>query len=677
MADYGGFFRAHLKGIKWRNGGEGSAKCPFHDDRKASLSVNRDSGLWFCHACDFGGIAREFAERLGVEAPAGNRRSAERTYDYRDENGALLYQVVRFAGKEFRQRRPDGKGGWFWKLDGVRRVPYRLPELLLSTSNVFIVEGEKDVETLRCARLVATCNAGGAGKWHEEFGEHLRGRVCILIADNDESGIKHVEDVARKLKPYTGQVINLGPLPVAPERGDVSDWLGAGHTIADLLALVTAAEESAHASRIPRAAHPDWPEPLGEAAYHGPAGEFVRLIEPYTEADSAAILVQFLVGFGNLCGPASFRFAGGVAHHLNEYAVIVGDTSRARKGTSWAEVSRFLENVDGEWATHRVTSGLSTGEGLIWHVRDPQEADEHGNGDDDRGNGHKERAPDAGVMDKRMMIQAGEFAAVLKVATRDGATLSPVLREGWDGKTLRTLAKNSPATATGAHISITAHITHEELARSLDSTEIANGFANRFVWVCAKRSKLLPWGGAVRDNRVDGLALIVRRAAESARKPGEFRFDDRATRLWETSYEKLTEPKPGLLGAIIGRSEAHVLRFACIYAALDSSRIITVEHLNAALAVWDYCEGSARHIFGNRIGNPDADAILGALRDKDVGLTRTEIRDLFRRNLSAERIDRAREALTMARLIRVEIDRTDGRPAERWIALELNRDGAA
>ena len=273
------------------------------------------------------------------------------------------------------------------------------------------------------------------------------------------------------------------------------------------------------------------------------------------------------------------------------------------------------------------------------------------------------------------MVQAGEFAAVLKVATRDGATLSPVLREAWDGKTLRTLAKNSPATATGAHISITAHITHEELARSLDSTEIANGFANRFMWVCARRSKLLPWGGSVRDTRVDGLALVVERAAENARRPGEFHFDDGATRLWETSYAKLTEAKPGLLGAIVGRSEAHVLRLACIYASLDSSRTITVEHLNAALAVWDYCERSARHIFGNRLGNPDADAILDALKDRAQGLTRTEIRNLFSRNLTGERIDRAREALTKAHLIRVEIDRTDGRPAERWLVVEVNHDG--
>src|SRR6266851_9693104 len=119
MANYGRFFDQHLKGVKWRSGGEGSAKCPFHDDRKASLSVNRESGLWFCHACNFGGTARDFADRLGVEAPAGNQRSAEYVFDYCDEKGALLYQVVRFADKQFSQRRPDGKGGWVWKVEGV------------------------------------------------------------------------------------------------------------------------------------------------------------------------------------------------------------------------------------------------------------------------------------------------------------------------------------------------------------------------------------------------------------------------------------------------------------------------------------------------------------------------------------------------------------------------------
>jgi hypothetical protein len=675
MADYEGFFAKHLKGIRWRARGEGSAKCPFHDDRRASFSANRTTGLWHCFAENIGGTVCDFADRLGVQAPARNSKSAEFVFDYRDEQAALLFQVVRFAGKQFRQRKPDGKGGWIWSLENVRRVPYRLPELLMGSGNVFIVEGEKDVESLRAKGFVATCNAGGASKWREEFGEHLRARVCILIADNDDPGRAHVEDVARKLASYAQKVINLGALPGTSEKGDVSDWFAAGNKAEELLELVRAAEERASEAATSRAPEADWPEPLTEVAHHGPAGEFVRLIEPHTEADPAALLVQFLVGFGNLCGPASFRTAGGVAHHLNEYAVIVGDTSRARKGTSWAEVERFLEKVDCDWVKACVTSGLSTGEGLIYHVRDPQKADGVGNGDGGERDGRNGRAPDPGVVDKRLMVQAGEFAAVLKVANRDGATLSPVLREAWDGKTLRTLAKNNPATATGAHISITAHITREELERGLDTTEIANGFANRFTWVSARRSKLLPWGGTVHDRALDRLAVDVRIAAEYLRKGGEFSFDGDAARLWEESYPKLTEAKPGLFGAIIGRSEAHVLRFACIYAALDTNRVIKVCHLRAALAVWDYCERSAKHIFGNRLGNPDADAILEALKGRAEGMTRREIHALFSRNLSSERIDRARDALLKAQLIQRAFDRTDGRPAERWTAVEGNRNG--
>ena len=224
MADYGGFFGARLKDIKWRASGEGSANCPLHEDRRASLSLNRDSGLWFCHACDTGGTASQFAERLGVRRRGFNQRGAERVYDYRDEKRALMFQVVRFAGKKFSQRRPDGKGGWLWNLSGVRRVPYRLPELLKARGNVFIVEGE-DVEMLRAQGLTATCNPGGAGKWRDEYGEALRDRVCILIADNDQPGRKHVEDVTGRLAPYAEKVINLGALPGSPEHGDVTDWL--------------------------------------------------------------------------------------------------------------------------------------------------------------------------------------------------------------------------------------------------------------------------------------------------------------------------------------------------------------------------------------------------------------------------------------------------------------------
>src|SRR5205823_2415002 len=134
----------------------------------------------------------------------------------------------------------------------------------------------------------------------------------------------------------------------------------------------------------------------------------------------------------------------------------------------------------------RITTGLSSGEGLIWAVRDPGGKDAHGE-------------PDAGVNEKRRIVLDGEFASTLKMLGRQGNTLSPVIRNAWDSGDLRILTKNSPAQASGAHISIIGHITREELRRELTATEQANGFANRFLWCCAKRSKHLPDGGDLHD----------------------------------------------------------------------------------------------------------------------------------------------------------------------------------
>lgn len=170
---------------------------------------------------------------------AGPRRQVA-TYDYHNEAGTLVYQVVRYAPKGFSQRCPNGQGGWLWKLDGVRRLPYALPELIAAVKTgdtIFIPEGEKDCRILQQRGLVATTNSEGAGNWHNHFAEFFRGAQVVLLPDNDDEGRQHIAKVSRNLAPVVKWLKRV-ELPGLPKHGDVSDWLKAGHTVDELLALV-------------------------------------------------------------------------------------------------------------------------------------------------------------------------------------------------------------------------------------------------------------------------------------------------------------------------------------------------------------------------------------------------------------------------------------------------------
>ncbi len=243
-----------LKGVK-RQGKEWQSLCPAHEDRKPSLSITEGDGgkaLTHCHA---GCTPEEVWSALRLETNGSGRREIA-AYDYRDETGKVLYQSVRFEPKDFRQRRPDGQGGWDWKLNGTRRVLYRLPELLAANhSRTFlVVEGEKDCDRLAEIGLVATTNAGGAGKWRNEYSEVLRGRKVVILPDNDEPGRKHAAQVAASLLGVASSV-KVVDLPGLPEKGDVSDWLALGNGIKELRELVEATNpfvlgEAASARRI-------------------------------------------------------------------------------------------------------------------------------------------------------------------------------------------------------------------------------------------------------------------------------------------------------------------------------------------------------------------------------------------------------------------------------------------
>lgn len=248
---YENFFKEHVTQARV-SGEQIYGLCPFHNDTNASFSANIHSGLWKCHGCEEKGNAPQFADRLGIDLP-------RQVYVYDDEQGKPLFRVIRSHPKKFSQERFDG-GEWISGVGGVRRVLYRLPAIL-SKKWVCIVEGEKDADRLWSIGIPATCNPGGAGKWRDEFSECLRNKKVVIIPDNDAQGSRHAGLVAKSLTPVTNN-IKIVNLPELPDKGDVSDWLNAGHSKDALLDLFKStdlvtpeslplAEESSEAKPVP------------------------------------------------------------------------------------------------------------------------------------------------------------------------------------------------------------------------------------------------------------------------------------------------------------------------------------------------------------------------------------------------------------------------------------------
>jgi len=376
------------------------------------------------------------------------------------------------------------------------------------------------------------------------------------------------------------------------------------------------------------------------------------------------VLLQFLLGFGSLVGsgPNYSVGAGDATHHTNLYVVVVGESANSRKGTSWSDARKPLSDLDPHWRERCIDRGLSSGEGLIWRVRDPIEMQSKTK--------DGTSISDPGISDKRLLIEAFEFASVLRVMEREGNTLSGVLREAWDSNPLSSMTKNCPARATGAHISIVAHITKQELLKYLTSSESANGFGNRFLYCYADRSKFLPHGGKKID--WNPIQKELNAILPKARAAGDMQHDQGAYELWELVYEGLNTRPPGLLGAVTARAHVQVIRLSCIYALLDGSSLIRIEHLISALEVWRYCEDSARYIFGQTLGDGTADKILIGLQANPDGLSRWEITDrIFSKHIAASELDRALGQLRQHGLATSITESTNGkagRPGERWFA---------
>lgn len=418
-----------------------------------------------------------------------------------------------------------------------------------------------------------------------------------------------------------------------------------------------------------------WPRALPEDAYHGVAGEFVRAMEPITEADNAAVLIQFLVGFGNMIGRSAHVMIGAGRHHTNLFAALVGNSGVGRKGTAWELVKLVLSRVDTQWWSDCRIFSLGSGEGLVAQVKDPDILSPEEMA--------KEKPRFETPKDKRGMVIEGEFGQVLKVFQREGGTLSPQIRNAWDSGDLRVTTKKDSLKATDAHISIIGHITSVELKQLFGTSDIFNGVGNRFLWVCTKRSKIIPRPKMPAPSTIDHLVETVSAAAKSARTTGEVSLSEAAERAYCDVYADITRDKPGVLGALTTRGSAMIQRLALIYALLDRSKVIELSHLRAAIGVWEYAEQSAAAVFGRQTGNRIADRLMEAIEESPDGLSQTEmLEDVFKRNVKKSDLAKALTLLNSYGLINATKERSavSNRTIVRWRALtsdEFNEVPAA
>lgn len=676
------------------NGAGYTALCPSHDDQKQSLSVKEKDGRILIN-CFAGCGKQSIVSALGIslkdlftEPKQSKLTSKSKSkkivaiYPYVDENRHPLYEKVRFEPKGFGQRRFDENGKEVWDLNGTRRVPYRLPELIDAVKNgadIWLCEGEKDVGNLRKLGLEAT----SFKDWSSEFNQYLKPAHICLIGDHDEVGMKQAEDACKLL---FGNVASLKMLdlyadePLPEKHGkDFFDWLESEEQkginleeVAEKLSIFAnnaeiwqpnekseSLVETEKIDETPIEVKP-FPKP-NRKCFYGLAGDFVRLVAPHSEADSMALLLQFLVYFGNIIGRSAYYQVEGNRHYTNLFCVLVGDTANGRKGTALGRVKQTYKGVDEKHQNDCIVSGLASGEGLLYHVRDAVIIEKNG----------ETVVNDVGVSDKRLLITEGEFANVLRVQGREGNTLSAFLRNLWDDGDARSLTKNSPLRTTGAHVSIVGHITKTELLTCLSEVESANGYANRFLWGCVQRSQFLPFGSKIDSTELNRIKEEIKKRINSAQNVGQLEFSEEAAQLWASSYEHLETSRFGFVAKVTQRASPYVLRLSCIFALLDGDVEIKREHLEAGLAVWQYCEDSARYIFGERVGNKNADQLLDALRKTENGLTRTEIyNDVFQKNLNVNEIKNALQILVESNLIERQIEQSENakKQSERWFA---------
>jgi hypothetical protein len=330
----------------------------------------------------------------------------------------------------------------------------------------------------------------------------------------------------------------------------------------------------------------EWPAPPDPAAYHGVLGDIVRAVEDHTEADPVGILGTLLAMTGTCMGHWRTIYQGS-NHAANLFVILAGDTSSGRKGTATSVAREVMAAAYPEW-DGLIVAGLGSGEGLINQFR---------GADGDQ------------PPDHRALVMESELGRLLVAMSREGSTLSPIIRDAWDGVPMGRVLAREKSIVKWHHVGIVGHVTSVELSEKLSNGDAANGFGNRFLWLAVRRTQLIPFPQPAGPHVAPYVGRL-RAAIIKAQTPWDMHWTGRAADRWEWLYGTLAaRQRHGLWGSLLARSEAYITRLALLYALLDGAEHIDVEHLVAAEAVWAYAERSVMHIFGTSTGNRDADSL--------------------------------------------------------------------
>lgn len=391
----------------------------------------------------------------------------------------------------------------------------------------------------------------------------------------------------------------------------------------------------------------------------GLTNEIISEIHPLVESNKESLLIQLLTCFGNCIGRKPHFKAAADKHFTNLFVLLVGKSSRGRKGQSLNMIKNLFEEVDSAWTRSNIAKGLSSSEGLVFRLKDEifHDAD---SGVDIL----------TGIKDKRLLCIETEFSSVLRQSQRDGNTLSQIIRDAWDSGNFEIMTKNSPMRVTDPMISIIGHITVTELLKTMSVNDAANGFSNRFIFIKAESDKCLPDPPELNPETKKYLISKIQKAVIHAQSVQIMNFNDDAKAYWNIYYKSINQNDASLVGSLTAREEPQVRRLAMILSLMKLKNSIDLDSLKFAIEIYEYSKQSLYEIYGQSLGDPFIDKVKEILSSRLSGATKTEIHEMLSNNYRKNDLDRALRFLKNLSLADSKSKSTGGRPQEIWYLIQ-------